>query len=313
MIARFRSSVLMLMLAHVSITGCGYVIVKLGLGEFDPLPFAFWRFVTGLAALGIIVLVLRCWPKIEKGDWPRVIALALLAVPVNQLVYLIGMRWTVPSHASLLYGATAAFALLMSAAAGYEKLRVYKFVAIALALAGLAIVMLQPGTSVLDHEHLFGDILVFCAVIFWAGYTVVAKPIVKKYGALPLTTFCLILGTLMVLPFVVPAALAADYSRVTKIGVFAVIYSGVMLTAVAYTIWFALVKLIDPSQVAILTAPQPIVATTISSIVIGEVIGLPLVLGGVLVIGGVVMMDLPAFIERRSNRKLNSSGNGNGS
>jgi probable blue pigment (indigoidine) exporter len=117
----------------------------------------------------------------------------------------------------------------------------------------------------------------------------------------------------MVLPFVVPAALAADYSRVTKIGVFAVIYSGVMLTAVAYTIWFALVKLIDPSQVAILTAPQPIVATTISSIVIGEVIGLPLVLGGVLVIGGVVMMDLPAFIERRSNRKLNSSGNGNGS
>jgi drug/metabolite transporter (DMT)-like permease len=168
MIARFRSSVLMLMLAHVSITGCGYVIVKLGLGEFDPLPFAFWRFVTGLAALGIIVLVLRCWPKIEKGDWPRVIALALLAVPVNQLVYLIGMRWTVPSHASLLYGATAAFALLMSAAAGYEKLRVYKFVAIALALAGLAIVMLQPGTSVLDHEHLFGDILVFCAVIFWS-------------------------------------------------------------------------------------------------------------------------------------------------
>jgi probable blue pigment (indigoidine) exporter len=117
----------------------------------------------------------------------------------------------------------------------------------------------------------------------------------------------------MVLPFVIPSALAQDYSRITKVGVFAVLYSGIMLTAVAYTIWFALVKLIDPSQVAILTAPQPIVATTLSSIVIGEVIGLPLVLGGALVIGGVVMMDLPAFIERRNHRKLNSLNNDNGS
>lgn len=301
MSGRFRSSVFLLMLAHVSITGCGYVIVKLGLREFDPVPFASLRFLTGLVALSIMAIVLRCWPKIDKGDWPRVIALALLAVPVNQLVYLIGMRWTVPSHASLLYGSTAAFALLMSAAAGYEKLRIYKFAAIALAIGGLLIVMLQPGTSLLDREHFKGDLLVIMAVISWAGYTVVAKPIVKKYGAISLSTFCLILGTLIVLPFVIPSVFQQDFSRVTSIGIFAVLYTGVMLSAVAYSIWFALIKLIDPSQVAILTAPQPIVASTVSAIVIGEVIGVPLIIGGILVITGVVTMDLPALIARKNS------------
>ncbi|MBU1921025.1 EamA family transporter, partial [bacterium] len=69
----------------------------------------------------------------------------------------------------------------------------------------------------------------------------------------------------------------------------------------AYTIWFALIKLIDPSQVAILTAPQPIVASTVSAIVIGEVIGIPLIVGGVFVITGVLTMDLPALIGRKNS------------
>jgi drug/metabolite transporter (DMT)-like permease len=296
---KFRSSVFWLMVAHVTICGCGYVFVKLGLREFSSLSFAFWRFLAGLLALTSIVLIRRCWPKIEKQDWPRVIALALLAIPINQLIYLIGMKWTVPSHASLLYGATAAFALLMSAAAGYEKLKLYKFVAIGLALAGLTIVMTRAGEPILGGDSLKGDLIILVAVVSWAAYTVVAKPIVNKYGALPLTMFCLILGSLLALPFLIPAALAQDYSRVTMIGVGAILYTGIMLTAVAYTIWFALIKLIEPSQVAILTTPQPIVATTISTIVIGEVIGLPLIVGGLIVIAGVVMMDFPAIVARR--------------
>ena len=302
MSGRFRSSVFLLMLAHVSITGCGYVIVKLALREFDSYSFAFWRFAVGLFSLIAVVLIFKAWPRIERQDWPRVIALALLAIPINQLLYLIAMQHTVPSHASLIYGSTAAFALLMSVMAGYEKLKIHKLAAIALAIGGLTIVMLQAGTSVLDKSFLKGDLLVFLAMISWAAYTVLAKPIVKKYGAIPLTMFCLILGSLIALPFLIPAAIGFDYSRVTWIGVFAVFYTGILLTAVAYTVWFALIKLIDPSQVAILTAPQPIVATLVSAIVIGEVIGLSIILGGTLVIAGVIMMDFPAIMARANSR-----------
>ncbi len=284
------------------ITGCGYVIVKLSLREFDSYSFAFWRFVIGLFALIAVVLVRKVWPRIERKDWPRVFVLALLAIPINQLIYMSAMHYTVPSHASLIYGSTAAFALLMSVIAGYERFKIYKLAAIALAIGGLVIVLMQAGNSVLDRSYLKGDLLVFLAMISWAAYTVAAKPIVKKYGAVSLSMFCLILGSLIAIPFLIPSAISFDYSRVTWIGILGVCYTGIMLTAVAYTVWFALIKQIDPSQVAILTAPQPVVATVISAIVIGEVIGLSIVLGGILVIAGVVMMDFPALMARTNSR-----------
>lgn len=298
--------VFLLMIAHVVLAGCGYIVVKLGLREFGPFAFAFYRLAIGLLAISAVVFHKSWWPKLEKKDWPRLIVLALLAVPINQVVYIFGMQYSVPSHASILYGLTAAFALTLSAILGYEKLRAHKVLAILICLCGILLVVWQHNVPDPDSELLRGDLLVLTAVIAWAVYTVLAKPLVIKYGAIPATMASLLVGTLAALPFLIPAAIAQDYSKVTWIGWGAVFYSGVFLTVLAYSVWFTLVKMIDPSQVAILTTPQPIVATSLSALILGEVVGWRLVAGGVLVISGILMMDAPAFISK-FNRNGNSA------
>ena len=97
LLPQFRRTVLSLMLLHVAISSGGYLFVKVGLSEFSSLAFAFWRFVIGLAGLVTATLVLRAWPKVERQDWPRIFLLAALAVPANQLMYLSGMKYSVPS------------------------------------------------------------------------------------------------------------------------------------------------------------------------------------------------------------------------
>jgi len=287
-----------LMATHVLFASGGYLITKIALREFSALTFGFWRFLVGIVSLLILAVVMNAWPKIERQDWKRIVGLAILAVPLNQLFFLVGMATTVPSHASLLYGTTAAFALLLGALLGYERVRWLKIVAIALALLGLFIVVLGAGHVNTHTPSFFGDLWIFLGVLVWASYTVLGKPIVAKYGAIPATIVILLVGSVMGLPILIPSALVQDYSQVTWVGWSSVLYAGIISTAASYVIWFALLKRVDPSQVAILTTPQPIVTTLLSAIFLGEVIRLPLIVGGLLVIGGIVMMEAPALISR---------------
>lgn len=297
--ARSRLFVLLsLMLTHVSVTGGGYVVNKLALREFNPFAYGFWRLSIGLVGLSTVAVISHNWPKIDRSDWPRVVLLSLVAVPINQLIYLVGMSKTMPSHASLLYGTTAVFALFLSAALGYERILRHKVVAIILALGGLILVVSQGGQFDVSSELFVGDVLIFLAVLAWATYTVLGKPLVVKYGAIPTTVAVLILGSIISLPFLLAPALVQDYSQVTWIGWGGTLYSGLVLTVLAYMVWYKILTMVDPSQVAILTTPQPIIATALSSVFVGEVIGWPLVVGGLLVITGIVMMDAPAFRRR---------------
>ncbi len=297
--ARSRLFVLLtLMITHVSVTGGGYVVNKLALREFNPFAYGFWRLSIGLIGLSTVAIVSKNWPKIDRSDWPRVILLSLVSVPINQLIYLVGMSKTMPSHASLLYGTTAVFALFLSAGLGYERISRHKVAAIVLALGGLILVVTRGGQFDVSSDLFMGDVLIFLAVLAWATYTVLGKPLVVKYGAIPTTVAVLILGSVTSLPFLVAPALAQDYSKVTWIGWGGTFYSGLVLTVLAYMVWYKILTMVDPSQVAILTTPQPIIATALSSIFVGEIIGWPLVTGGLMVIAGIVLMDAPAFRRR---------------
>lgn len=293
-----RVVLLTLMTTHVALTGGGYVVVKLALREFAPAALGFWRLLIGLGGLSMVIWLGRAWPRVEKSDWPRILLLSLVAVPINQLVYLVGMSKTMPSHAALLYGTTAVFALFLSSALGYERIVRHKIIAIVVSLSGLTLVVTRGGNFSLNSDIFIGDLLIFAAVLAWATYTVLGKPLVTKYGAIPTTCVILVIGTIFSLPFLLSPALGQDYSKITWIGWGGAFYTGIFLTVVAYFVWYKILNLVDPSQVAILTTPQPVLATYLSSIFVGEIIGWPLVVGGLMIITGIVLMDAPAFRRR---------------
>lgn len=286
------------MVTHFTVTGGGYVVNKLALREWDPYAYAFWRLCVGVVGLTLLMFATRSWRKIDRADFPRILLLAIVAVPINQIIYLVGISKTMPSHASLLYGTTAVFALFLSAAMGYEKILRHKIIAIIVSLAGLVLIVTQGDNIDTSSDLFVGDVYIFIAVLAWATYTVLGKPIVHKYGAITATGTVLLLGSFLGLPLLVYPAVMQEYTNITWIGWGGVFYAGLVLTVLAYTVWYKILTMIDPSQVAILTTPQPVVATALSTYFVGEIIGLPLIFGGILVIAGIVLMDAPAFARR---------------
>ena len=74
----------------------------------SPFTVAFYRFILTSITLYIILKISGRTIQIEKIDYWRFITLALLAVPINQITFLIGMQYTPASHPAMLYATTPA-------------------------------------------------------------------------------------------------------------------------------------------------------------------------------------------------------------
>lgn len=235
--------------------------------------------------LAIIVATGRV-RRIERADWLRFIVIGLLAVPLNQLLFLYGLKFTTAGRSALYYGATPIFVFLLAVFYLRERTTLLKVSGILTSFAGVAVI-LRGGR--LDEGVLFGDFLVILAVIAWAAYTVLGKNLLSKYGSLTVTAYALFIGTIAYLPIGLYSAIGFDYSRVPTAAWLSLLYIAIMTSVVAYSIWYWALARMEASKLAIFQNLQPVFATILSVIVVSETFGFDFYLGGALVIGGVLI------------------------
>jgi drug/metabolite transporter (DMT)-like permease len=268
------------------IAGGTFPIAKIAVNSIEPFTLALLRFGIASVAMLLIIIATGRVRKIERGDWLRFVMIGLLAVPLNQLLFLYGLKFTTAGRSALYYGATPIFVFLMAILYLNEKVTPLKIIGIAASFAGVAVI-LRGGR--MDEGMLFGDFLVILAVIAWAAYTVFGKSLLRKYGSLTVTAYALIIGTLAYLPIGIIPAIRFDYSQVPDAAWLSLLYIAIMTSVVSYSIWYWALARMEASKLAIFQNLQPVFAAILSMLVVSETFGFDFYLGGALVIGGVLI------------------------
>lgn len=268
------------------IAGGTFPIAKIALAHFEPFTLAVTRFVIASVCMFSIVKFSGRLQKIEKSDWWRFVWLGLLAVPLNQLLFLYGLQFTTPGRSALYYGATPAFVFILAIWYLKEKISLLKILGIAISFAGVAIIL---RTGRFDADTLFGDSLVILAVIAYAGYTIFGKPLILKYGPLTTTAYALVVGTVLYLPIGAVYAARFDYGSVPAAGWLSLLYIAIVTSVIAYSIWFWALGRMEASKLSIFQNLQPIIAAILSFLFFGESFGWDFYIGGSMVIAGVVL------------------------
>ena len=65
-----------------------FPITRYGTLIIEPFTFAFYRFAISSVILLAIVRVMRPTPPIERRDWWKIVLLAILIIPGNQMLYM---------------------------------------------------------------------------------------------------------------------------------------------------------------------------------------------------------------------------------
>lgn len=277
------------LLLQTAISAGTYLTAKYALAYLGWPALVMLRNLGGAALLAALVMASPgpAWPPRPVAR--RVLLLGLLVIPLNQSLFIAGLAYTTPAHASLMYTLTPLFVLLLSVLTKVERLEGPKVVGVALALAGAAMVVLERSAGASSEGPRHGDLLILAAVVAWALYTVLGRRLVHEHGPLKATAWSMIAGTVMFLPVGAPA-MARVAPASLPAGVWAALAFLVVFTSVvSYLAWSYALRWLVPSRVAVFSNLQPVVTAALSWALFSEPITLRLAAGGGLVILGVLV------------------------
>jgi drug/metabolite transporter (DMT)-like permease len=281
----------LLMLLHSALSAGTYLAAKRALVELSPFELALVRFA--FAAVLYVALVRARGVRVSRADLPAMALLGFIAVPLNQGLFLAGLARSTPGHAALLYALTPIFVFLLARVRLGERATPLKIAGIAVAFAGVLVVLLARGALGLEGagETLVGDLMILGAVIAWAVYAVGGKVYAERYGAVTSTGVTLVAGTLLYLPLGLLTSDAEHFRALSGVGWASVAYLVVLTSVVSYVIYYWALARVEASRVAIWSNLQPVLTAILAWAVYGENITAPFVAGGAMVIAGVVLTE----------------------
>ncbi len=269
-----------------------FVIARVALRYFPALLAASLRALIA----GLLLLPLYIWKGREfdhepwtRKDIPTLLLLGVTGVTFNQVLFLLGLERTSTPHAAIMTGIMPLQVLALSALSGLERLNGLRLAGMGLALSGVGV--LQTSRSAGTNATLLGDFLVLLSGTAFADFAVIGKKLTAKHGGLTINTFAFLGGGLTLLPVIAWESLTFSYSRVTPAGWLSLLYMAAFPSAVAYLIFYYALTYIPASRVGSFSYLQPIMATILGVLLLGDHITSALVAGGALVLGGVFLTE----------------------
>lgn len=283
--------VLMVLIGSTTASAAKYAVKDVPLGLLPLVRF-------GLAGLCLAPIVWRSGAlgRMLRDDLPRLLVMSAFCVPINQGFFLAGTRLAPTSHVGVIYATCPLVVLLLASAMGLERMVMRRLIGVVLSVAGVAVIgagnLLKAGGG--DFATLRGDLLLIGAVVSWGAYLTANKPLVAKYGAIPTLAGTFLIGSLLQVPVALWTFPGWDaIQAVPAAGWRSVIYMAVVVTVFGLFCQNKALSRLDASQVATVGNVGPILTILWGVILLGEDLGLPLVIGASLTLSGILWASRP--------------------
>lgn len=287
-----RALLYILIAAMVVFWSANHSIGKIMLREFPPLLAGGLRI--SLAAMFLTPLYL--WQRGDSSwgrrDLPILFSLGVAGIAINQVFFMMGLSRTSASHSVLIMGLTPIFVLLIAAAAKQEQLTPRKAAGMLTALAGVAILNLQPQvTAAPGGPSVLGDFFLALGSLTFALFTVLGKKLSPRHSSIAMNTFAYLCGALALSPVTIWQARSFAFANVSPAAWMSLFYMAMFPSVICYLIYCYALSYVPASRVAAFAYLQPVLATTIAVLMLGERVTAPLVAGGAVIFSGVYLTE----------------------
>jgi drug/metabolite transporter (DMT)-like permease len=269
-----------LFLTMAVIWGMPYLLIKVAVGDFSPVLVVFGRCVVG-AALLLPWTIARGHLRPALRRWRPLLAFTVLEITAPWLLLSFAERTLSSSLTGLLVATVPFVAALAGRLTGEEeRLRPVRVLGMVLGVVGIVALL------GLDIEGVTVPALLALALTV-IGYATAPLIISRKLPEVPgvaASSIALLVTAVVYAPFAVPRlGRVADASAQAVLSVVAL---GVVCTALALALFFALIREVGPQRALIITFLNPVVAVLLGVLLLDEPltlglgVGLPLVLAG---------------------------------
>ena len=277
--------------------GMAAAVTRFAVGAVDPVLLAIFRFGGGfLVLLPIALLTRAAWPK--GKDWIAVAGLGAMFYGVFFVVYAEALEYTTAARGALAVSTLPILTMVIAAFLRRERLTLRKTAGVLIAMAGVA-AALGAGLSDAPKDAWRGDATMMAGMLSMALYNVFSRPLMARSSPLGYATAGMAFGALLNIVFASASAGSTVLDGLHVAHWIAGAYLGIFAGGLGFYLWVYALKVATPTRVANTITVSPIAAATLATVLVGERIGIPLVLGIVAVAAGIWLSSTTGSTEAK--------------
>ncbi len=261
------------------------VALKIAASDFDAFQMTFTRFLWGgIVLLPFAVMEFRKRSiMITKDDLIYFMLLGIINIVVSMTFFQFAVIYTKASSVAVVFCTNPMFTMLFAHFLTEEKMNKNKMIALIISIVGLVFIM-NP-MHIRQPDDLLGIIFAFASSVTFGLYSAFGKRRIKRYGGIAQTSISFILGTLVLLVFLIimdkPILIDIHSNNVVLI-----IYISVFVTGGGYLAYFMAMEHSDTSFASLVFFVKPALAPIVAVLILGEVITWNVIVGIVFILVG---------------------------
>lgn len=278
--------------------GSSGAVTRYLISTTDPVTLTALRFGTGfLCLLPLALFVAGLWPT--RRDWPAVAGLGLLFFGLFSTVFNEAMRQTTAARGAMALSTLPLLTMVVAAGLGVERLTARKTLGVLIAIGGVALALLG-GLGTAPDGAWKGDLTMAGGALLMALYSIWSRPYLARIAPLAFATVAMGSGAAAATAY---AAIDGGFAATTAFDWrhwLAVLYLGVLTSALSFFLWMWALCHASPTQVTATITVHPVSAALLASVLVAEPIGWNLALGVVAVAAGLWIASTMAIDQRRA-------------
>ena len=268
--------------------GSQYVISKIALRTVPPVTLLALRYLVSVPALFIVLRLRHALTPVKKGDWPILFAIGFTGYFASFCLQMLGINRLTGSVSSLLGAMNPIFIPILAAFFLHERITPAKIACVALSMAGVVVIVGVDGT--VDAS---GALLMLASVFLWSTASIIIRRVSGRYDPMQIA----LIAILCALPLTGGWSLIELQSApcsFTLESVLAVLYMGVLGTAVTHSLWNYSLRVMDASFCSMFYPMQPLVSSILGVLFLHESVTPGFVIGALMICCGIVAAVISA-------------------
>jgi drug/metabolite transporter (DMT)-like permease len=282
-----------LLLTAVVLWGWTFVATKVLVAELGPVEIFGLRLAIGLPFLGVVLLVRRVPLRFARSDTgPLLLGGAIFTL--HFLVQIAGLVTTTASNTGWIISVAPLALAALSVLLLGERIGRWGVAGIAVATAGIVVLVSRGQVTDLDWLRSTGDWLVLASAFTWAFYTVATRDLSRRRDPLAVTFAVLAIATALTAVLFVATADLESVRSLSPRGMAAVLFLAIPGLALGQWFWQEGIARLGAARAGLYLYLEPIATLALAVPFLGEPFGPFIALGGALVLAGVYLGQRPS-------------------